>query len=123
MDSEWMWTRSRETVNIAQGSPVDLPVVICDLAEPPAPAPPQNVLYRHEHLPIGKWFVTTQGHLNLGKLGELPVGVRYHLDVTVRWSDGSSLHPPETDFFILDIPEKGSAREAELIHTVSRERY
>jgi hypothetical protein len=122
-ETEWMWTRAREEVNIVQGSPIDVPIVICDVAEPPSPAPPQNLLYKHEHLPIGRWFLTPQGHLNLGKLGELPVGVRYYLDVTVTWSDGSSLQPPATAFFVLDVPESGSKREAELIHTVSRERY
>jgi len=122
METDWMWTRAREEVDLVQGSPVAVPIVICDVREPPAPNLPKNLLYRHEHLPIGKWFLTSQGHLNLGKLGELPPGVRYFLDVTLIWSDGSTVQPPLTDWFILDIPS-GTQREAEIIHTVGRERF
>ena len=53
----------------------------------------------------------------MGVAEEVPLG-RYWLDIEIRY--GTEI---VTDFFLLDLPERATKREAELIHTVGRERY
>lgn len=109
-EHDWDWTNARQVVDLEQGVPIAIPVVLGDVAEPPT-----GLLPLHEHYPIGKWFLTPQGHA--GQLLEIKPG-RHFLDVTVTWQEGT-----ETDWFMLDLPEKGSRREAELIHTVGKANY
>ena len=119
IEREWMWTGIREEVDLRQGMPIEIPVVVADIAHP---SPPLLGLAPHEHLqPVGRWWITPEGHRNLTRHDELPPG-RYWLDVTLSWTESGSVRTEPPEHFLLVIPENRS-REAELIHTVSSDRY
>ena len=112
---EWYWTDARQVIDIVRGSPVAIPIALGDIAEPPAPSGVAALLYSHDHYAIGRWFLTPKAHT--GGLVVIDPG-RYWLDVEIKWGADSV-----TDYFILELPPKGTRREAELIHTVGKERY
>ena len=119
IEREWMWTGIREEVDLRQGMPIEIPVVVADVAHP---SPPLLGLAPHEHLqPVGRWWITPEGHRNLTRHDELPPG-RYWLEVTLSWTESGSVRTEPPEHFLLVIPENRS-REAELIHTVSSDRY
>lgn len=104
LDRDWFWAGGRQVVELKRGLPIAVPVLIGDVMRT-----------ENDHLPIGKWYLTPQGH-QLDKRIEIAT-YRYWLDVRVDWSGGSV-----EDWFILNLSDRVGA-EPELIHTVSNDRY
>jgi len=120
LEREWLWTGIRESADLRAGSPVAIPIAICDLSEPMKPPFPQSLAYFHQHLAIGRWFITPEGHRNLGMsayeiaAGRSGADSRWTLDVTLTWTDGVRTQPPLTERFVLVLPDPKSGREASL---------
>jgi hypothetical protein len=117
VEREWMWTGIREEVDLRQGAPIEIPIAIADIEHPPPP-----LFASHEHLqPVGRWWITPAGHRNLTRHDVLLPG-KYWLDVTLTWTLSGTVKTEPPEHFLLVIPD-GRDREAELIHTVSFDRY
>lgn len=117
IEREWFWSGIREEIDLRQGAPIEIPIAIADIAHPNPP-----LLRSHEHLqPVGRWWITPEGHRNLTRHDVL-VPARYWVDVTVRWADAGAVKTMAPEHFMLVIPERRE-QEAELIHTVAFDRY
>lgn len=119
IEREWLWTGIREQVDLRQGAPIEIPIAIADVDHP---TPPLLGLRPHEHLqPVGRWWITPEGHRNLTHHDVL-LPARYWMEVTLTWTEAGSVRTELPEHFLIVIPEN-RGREAELIHTVSFDRY